>query len=69
MVLILHFTMMVNKIEAKHDSYGSWHYLYICRGMMVNKIDRPSTTPTVRGICAFAIYFVLSRSLSYSQQE
>ena len=26
-------------------------------GLMVNKIDRPSTTPTVRGICKFAVYF------------
>ena len=25
--------------------------------MMVNKIDRPNTTPTVRGICTFAVYF------------
>ena len=24
----------------------------------VNKIDRPNTTPTVRAICSFAIYFV-----------
>ena len=29
--------------------------------MMVNKIDRPNTTPTVSGICTFAVYFVLSR--------
>ena len=26
-------------------------------GLMVNKIDRPNTTPTVRGICKFAVYF------------
>ena len=26
-------------------------------GQMVNKIDRPNTTPTVRGICKFAVYF------------
>ena len=25
--------------------------------LMVNKIDRPNTTPTVRGICKFAVYF------------
>ena len=25
--------------------------------MMANKIDRPNTTPTVRGICTFAVYF------------
>ena len=24
---------------------------------MANKIDRPNTTPTVRGICTFAVYF------------
>ena len=26
-------------------------------GLMVNEIDRPNTTPTVRGICKFAVYF------------
>ena len=26
-------------------------------GLMVNKIDRPNTTPTVRGICKFHVYF------------
>ena len=26
-------------------------------GLMVNKIDRPNMTPTVRGICKFAVYF------------
>ena len=25
--------------------------------MMVNKIDRPNTTPTVRAMCTFAVYF------------
>ena len=25
--------------------------------LMVNKIDRPNTTPTARGICKFAVYF------------
>ena len=25
--------------------------------MMVNKKDRPNTTPTVRAICKFAVYF------------
>ena len=25
--------------------------------MMVNKIDRPNTTPAVRAICKFAVYF------------
>ena len=29
--------------------------------MMVNKIDRPNTTPTVRGICTFAVYFSVFR--------
>ena len=28
---------------------------------MVNKIDRPNTTPTVRGICTFAVYFSVFR--------
>ena len=27
------------------------------QSMKVNKIDRPNTTPTVRGICTLAIYF------------
>ena len=27
----------------------------ISLGLMVNKIDRPNTTPTVRGICKFAV--------------
>ena len=27
------------------------------RAMVVNKIDRPNTTPTVHDICTFAIYF------------
>ena len=26
-------------------------------GFDVNKIDRPNTTPTVRAICTFAVYF------------
>ena len=29
--------------------------------MMVNKIGRPNTTPTVRGICTFAVYFSVFR--------
>ena len=29
--------------------------------MMVNKIDRPNRTPTVRGICKFTVYFSVSR--------
>ena len=29
--------------------------------MMVNKIDRPNTTPTVCGICTFAVYFSVIR--------
>ena len=33
-------------------------------GMMVNKIDRPNTTPTVRAICKFAVYFSVFRPLS-----
>ena len=27
------------------------------QSMKVNKIDRPNTSPTVRGICTFAVYF------------
>ena len=27
--------------------------------VVVNKIDRPNTTPTVRGICRFAVYFLV----------
>ena len=27
------------------------------QSMKVNKIDRPSTTPTVHGICTFAVFF------------
>ena len=29
--------------------------------MMANKIDRPNTTPTVRGICTFAVFFSVFR--------
>ena len=32
--------------------------------MMVNKIDRPNTTPTVRAICKFAVYFSVFRPFS-----
>ena len=28
----------------------------------VNKIDRPNTTPTVRAICTFAVYFSVLES-------
>ena len=31
---------------------------------MVNKIDRPNTTPTVRAICKFAVYFSVFQSFS-----
>ena len=31
---------------------------------MVNKIDRPNTTPTVRAICMFAVYFSVFRPFS-----
>ena len=31
---------------------------------MVNKIDRPNTTPTVRAICKFAVYFSVFRPFS-----
>ena len=30
-------------------------------GFDVNKIDRPNTTPTVRAICTFAVYFLVFR--------
>ena len=30
--------------------------------MMVNKIDRPNTTPKVRDICTFAVYFSVFRA-------
>ena len=30
-------------------------------GFDVNKIDRPNTTPTVRAICTFAVYFSVFR--------
>ena len=30
-------------------------------GYVVNKIDRPNMTPTVRAICAFAVYFSVFR--------
>ena len=33
--------------------------------MMVNKIDRPNTTPTVRAICKLAVYFSVFRPFSY----
>ena len=29
--------------------------------MIANKIDRPNTTPTVRGICTFAVFFSVFR--------
>ena len=29
--------------------------------MKLNKIDRPNMTPTVRGICTFAVYFSVFR--------
>ena len=32
--------------------------------MMVNKIDRPNTTPTVRAICKLAVYFSVFRPFS-----
>ena len=32
-------------------------------GFDVNKIDRPNTTPTVRAICTFAVYFSTFLSL------
>ena len=32
--------------------------------VMVNKIDRPNTTPTVRAICKFAVYFSVFRPFS-----
>ena len=32
--------------------------------MMVNKIDRPNTTPAVRVICKFAVYFSVFRPFS-----
>ena len=32
--------------------------------LMVNKIDRPNTTPTVRAICKFAVYFSVFRHFS-----
>ena len=31
---------------------------------MVNKIDRPNTTPTIRAICKFAVYFSVFRPFS-----
>ena len=31
------------------------------RAMKLNKIDRPHTTPTVRAICKFAVYFSVFR--------
>ena len=31
------------------------------QSMKVNKIDRPNTTPTVRGICTIAVYFSVFR--------
>ena len=31
---------------------------------MVNKIDRPNTTPTVRAICKFAVYSSVFRPFS-----
>ena len=33
-------------------------------GFDVNKIDRPNTTPTVRAICTFAVYFSVFRSVA-----
>ena len=30
-------------------------------GFDVNKMDRPNTTPTVRAICTFAVYFSVFR--------
>ena len=33
--------------------------------MMVNKIDRPNTTPTVRAIGTFAVYFSVFRESSF----
>ena len=32
-----------------------------CHVLVVNKIDRPNTTRTVRGICRFAVYFLVFR--------
>ena len=32
--------------------------------VMVNKIDRPNTTPTVRAICKLAVYFSVFRPFS-----
>ena len=32
--------------------------------MVVNKIDRPNTTPTIRAICKFAVYFSVFRPFS-----
>ena len=29
--------------------------------IIANKIDRPNTTPTVRGICTFAVFFSVFR--------
>ena len=35
-----------------------WDVLAISTtGFDVNKIDRPNTTPTIRAICTFAVYF------------
>ena len=33
--------------------------------MMVNKINRPNTTPTVRAICNFVVYFSVFRPFSH----
>ena len=33
--------------------------------MMVNKIDRPNTTHTVRAICTLAVYFSVFRPFSH----
>ena len=39
-----------------------WDVLAISTtGFDVNKIDRPNTTPTVRAICTFAVYFSVFR--------
>ena len=42
-------------VQCRNADINAHHVL------VVNKIDRPNTTPTVRGICRFAVYSLVFR--------
>ena len=47
--------------EAKVPRAGMRTKNYARHVLVVNKIDRPNTTRTVRGICRFDVYFLVFR--------